>query len=461
MNDRLVRAIDVVDGALASLVPGRDPGARRWRLGAAGVVALTGTVLLVPNVAPLAGSARSPLAVGLGTLGTLVSAAVVAVGYLLARSDIDPANAVRIALWNVLGVVVLGGVLAANLAVTGATGPFDASPFVVGNVLAVGAGAHVVIGVYDARRVRADQLDRQREKLAVLGRVLRHNLRNEATVIVGHGERLHDGVADPDLRTSAAAVCRAGETVGSLADRAEEMMAVVDRGDDPPTRVDVAAAATDVVARARERYPGAVVELVTGGGGGDAAGSGSGTGATGPDGSGVPDEGYVAWADPALATALWHLVENAVRHGSSHAESAPVVADDPQAAGPGRDAATTDPAATRTTAVAADGRDAGDAAGPDGDDGGTVPGDGNGVTVTVRLVRDGDRVRVTVADDGPGIPAVERGVVTGETERSQLTHGSGLGLWVVQTVVEAGGGRLAFEDPPTGAAVTLSHRAAD
>jgi signal transduction histidine kinase len=322
--------------------------------------------------------------VGLAAFGTLVSAAVVGTGLLLAGSDLDAANAVRVALWNVLGVVVLGGVLAANLAAT-AGGSTPAPPFVVGNVLAVGAGAHVVIGVYDARRVRADRLDRERQKLAVLGRVLRHNLRNEATVVLGHGERLREGVTDPELRTAAEAVCRAGETVGSLADRAEELMDIVEDGESEPTRTDVAAVADRVAAAARERFPAATIEV--------AVGTGTGDGGGGP-------AGYWAWVDRSFETALTHLVENAVEHNDG------------------------DPA------------------------------------VTVRVERRGGRVAVTVRDDGPGIPAVERGVVTGEAEITQLSHGSGLGLWVVQSAVEAGDGELSFAERADGSAVTVTHRAA-
>ena len=53
---------------------------------------------------------------------------------------------------------------------------------------------------------------------------------------------------------------------------------------------------------------------------------------------------------------------------------------------------------------------------------------------------------ITVADDGPGIPPVERNVVTGETEISDLDHGSGLGLWLVKWTVESFGGEIHFED---------------
>jgi hypothetical protein len=58
-------------------------------------------------------------------------------------------------------------------------------------------------------------------------------------------------------------------------------------------------------------------------------------------------------------------------------------------------------------------------------------------------------LRITVADNGPGIPALERGKATerfyrGEAARS--TPGSGLGLALVQAVAQLHGGELALED---------------
>ena len=53
-----------------------------------------------------------------------------------------------------------------------------------------------------------------------------------------------------------------------------------------------------------------------------------------------------------------------------------------------------------------------------------------------------DTVSVRVADDGPGIPDGVRGVITGETEVTQLTHNTGIGLWIVAWIVEAYGGEV-------------------
>jgi nitrogen fixation/metabolism regulation signal transduction histidine kinase len=84
------------------------------------------------------------------------------------------------------------------------------------------------------------------------------------------------------------------------------------------------------------------------------------------------------------------------------------------------------------------------------------------VSVSVETVTD-DRqwIRIAVADDGTGIPKHERTVLT-EGEETDLEHGSGLGLWLVNWVVERSGGRLTFADDETdGAVVSIDRRQAD
>ena len=78
--------------------------------------------------------------------------------------------------------------------------------------------------------------------------------------------------------------------------------------------------------------------------------------------------------------------------------------------------------------------------------------------VAVTVDRDGDRLRVRVADDGPGIPAEEIAVLR-EGRETQLSHVSGIGLWLVRWAVERAGGELRFEaNEPRGSVVELRFR---
>jgi signal transduction histidine kinase len=64
-------------------------------------------------------------------------------------------------------------------------------------------------------------------------------------------------------------------------------------------------------------------------------------------------------------------------------------------------------------------------------------------------------VEITVADDGPGIPDIELDVLA-ENQETPLKHGSGLGLWLIDWLVDHLDGELTFESrEPRGTIVTV------
>jgi PAS domain S-box-containing protein len=65
-------------------------------------------------------------------------------------------------------------------------------------------------------------------------------------------------------------------------------------------------------------------------------------------------------------------------------------------------------------------------------------------TVAVRLQSTDDVVSIEIADEGPPIPEDERKILTGETELSPLNHHSGMGLWLVQLIINRSDGSLGF-----------------
>lgn len=332
------------------------------RLLAGASVALTGVGVLGPPLLALLGG-------GLGLYGGLVAGIGVVLGLLLvvgggwlARSDLAGTRALRVAGWNLLGLVALGTVLLLVLAYPGATVP----PFVAAVVLGVSAVAHVLIGVNDVRRIRAGELAREREKLAVLNRLTRHNLRNDTQVIVGLADVLADRIEDEDLAEIARKLRGNAEGLAGLNDTLKDYQEAVEH--DPGTESVVAldALVERVVAEAED---GATVEVD------------------------VPD-GLAVRADDHLETALSHLVENSLEYAG----------DEPR--------------------------------------------------ITVSARRDGGGVVLSVADDGPGIPDVEREVVLGERDITQLEHGTGLGLWTVRAITESYGGEMAIRSED-GAIVAL------
>ena len=80
---------------------------------------------------------------------------------------------------------------------------------------------------------------------------------------------------------------------------------------------------------------------------------------------------------------------------------------------------------------------------------------GMGVSVSVFVVETRSDVAITVVDDGPGIPAHEYEVITGERELSQIHHGSGLGLWLAYWIVRRSGGTLYFDVSEAGTAIRI------
>ena len=77
--------------------------------------------------------------------------------------------------------------------------------------------------------------------------------------------------------------------------------------------------------------------------------------------------------------------------------------------------------------------------------------------VDVTIERSDAQVRVEIADDGQGIPEIERDTLAGRAEIGPLQHGRGLGLWIVHLIVQESDGTLGFaENEPRGSVVTIS-----
>jgi len=75
-------------------------------------------------------------------------------------------------------------------------------------------------------------------------------------------------------------------------------------------------------------------------------------------------------------------------------------------------------------------------------------------TVCVSAALDDGWARITVSDGGPGIPAHELDPITNGQE-TQLSHGSGVGLWLVSWIVHSLGGAVEFETGQNGTTITL------
>jgi signal transduction histidine kinase len=197
-----------------------------------------------------------------------------------------------------------------------------------------------------------DQRTRE-QRLTVLNRVLRHNVRNELDVVLAHAERIEDEDIRAGVRDTATELLE----LGRKARDAEEIM---DASTEPPAPVDLAEVAADVADDHRDRDGELSVSS--------------------------PAELVISSHRTVVRRLLVELVDNALTHTDR---------DEP--------------------------------------------------SVEIRVREGGDAAAVlTVADDGPGIPERERQVLA-EGGETQLEHGRGLGLWLVNWAVTQLGGDLEFE----------------
>jgi len=233
------------------------------------------------------------------TVGLVVVVATLLVGIAFAvggvvvhRSSLDSGHVARVGSWNALGVVATSGVLGLIGAFQAATGGVITTPLLAGAlVVGVSGFAHVLIGLTDVRRIRAETVAKQRRKAAVVNRVVRHDLKHAAQLLFGYADVLEstgDGPGTDDDGVDR----KLRDLGGRLADTHERIEIVDDllEADATGTTVDL----HEIVARHesewREAYPDASFDVD------------------------VPT-GLTAAANPHVETALVEVVENAFEYG--------------------------------------------------------------------------------------------------------------------------------------------------
>ncbi|WP_255151133.1 PAS domain-containing sensor histidine kinase [Halorarius halobius] len=139
-----------------------------------------------------------------------------------------------------------------------------------------------------------DVTDRRRRErqLRVMDRLLRHNLRNDMNVVLGHAEIANEH-GDEQVSESMERVVETVEGLLSTAAKSREILRVLSTPSER-RRVDVASVVRDAVETVRETYPATTVELS------------------------VPERLELSTA-PELELAIEELLDNAVRHAGTDA----------------------------------------------------------------------------------------------------------------------------------------------
>lgn len=141
-------------------------------------------------------------------------------------------------------------------------------------------------------RVQDVRQEAQREqKLNILTRALRHNIRNQMNLVVGHANTLQE-VEDPNYRTAAETIEEVGRRVINLADKARKAHEHLDVPPEEECRVELVETATLVVEKFGIKQPTSAVTTA------------------------FPDRAP-ALAPPSVDVALMELMENAAVHHAS------------------------------------------------------------------------------------------------------------------------------------------------
>jgi PAS domain S-box-containing protein len=101
---------------------------------------------------------------------------------------------------------------------------------------------------------------RREQHLSVLNRVLRHNLRNRMSVVMGHLDMLEERVGD-EHRAHVETMRETAEEIVAVSEMASRMEEVIEGGGRHQETVDVVETITGSVDAFRERYPGASISV--------------------------------------------------------------------------------------------------------------------------------------------------------------------------------------------------------
>lgn len=220
--------------------------------------------------------------------------------------------------------------------------------------------------MYGMMFLMVDITDRKQnqQRLNVLSRVLRHNLRNDMNVISGRVQALYESMSGPEAEHMEAVIDVAEELI-ELSEKARDVQKILSSEESSAETYDLKKIVEQTVNRVENEYP--EVEVT----------------------EDIHAEDTTIIAGEGISIAIWNLVENAIQHNDS---SEPEIK----------------------------------------------------ITVTESSADGQSSVDFSITDNGPGIPREETTVIDRGAEDA-LSHGSGIGLWVVKWILDRSGADLLFE----------------
>jgi steroid delta-isomerase-like uncharacterized protein len=232
---------------------------------------------------------------------------------------------------------------------------------------------------------------RREQRTQVINRILRHNLRNELTVMTGLAELL-SAELDGELSERATEIQQKGRQLAELGEKARATDSITAATTGQPTRVSIRGLVDETVAEISTEDSACEIRTE------------------------FPGPATVKLYRTPVKIALRETIENAVEHSST---------------GESRNEQTSSHHENVTQI---------------------------NISVTPLEARRG--YQVTVEDTGPGIPRHELAMIE-RREETDLTHGSGIGLWLIYWATSAVRGDVSFERTDSGTRVTLEFPAVD
>jgi len=214
------------------------------------------------------------------------------------------------------------------------------------------------------------ELKRREEELSILNRIVRHDIRNDMTIIRGRADLLAEHVDDAGTK-HLEAMNESSQHVVELTENVGALMAAI-TGDESieVEPIDAIRVLHTQLEQARQRFDDAEFSVE----------------------DELPDSCYVE-ANEMLSSVFTNLFNNAVQHH-----------DDPPC------------------------------------------------RVRVSVARDDTTMRIEVADDGPGIPESRRKDIFGRGEKGMDSTGTGVGLYLVDTLIDQYGGTISVGESESGGA---------
>jgi len=83
--------------------------------------------------------------------------------------------------------------------------------------------------------------------------------------------------------------------------------------------------------------------------------------------------------------------------------------------------------------------------------------DSDSPEVSISITRSDGTIHIDIADTGPQIPEMEQKIFEENTEQTAVSHGTGLGMWLVKLLIARSGGTITVnENAPTGNVVRIT-----